>query len=116
MSRAVFTIRATSRTWSQPANSSAMSVAMAIAENSTSAMTAKTTPGPASRVARQPPSNDTPVRITPIVAMAAPTAWVAVRDSPRIVTASTTVRPPYAATIPLTTVIGPTLSPLMYDR
>ena len=70
------------------------------------------TPGPANRVARRPPSKATPVRITPIVAIAAPVAWVSVSDSPRTTTARTTVRPPYAATIPLTTEIGPIRSPV----
>ena len=47
---------------------------IAISANRTSATTAKTTPGPANRVARRPPSKATPVRITPIVATVAPSA------------------------------------------
>ena len=107
-----FTMRATSRIWSQPADSSAMSVTMVIVANRTRATTAKMTPGLAERVARRPPSNATPVRITPTVATVAPRAWTAVSDSPRMTTASTTDSPPYAATIPLTTEIGPSFRPV----
>ena len=53
-----------------------MSVPIDIAANRTRATTAKITPGLANRVARQPPSNAIPVRMTPIVATAAPTAWM----------------------------------------
>ena len=49
-----------------------MSVTIVISENRTSATIAKTTPGPANRVARQPPSNAMPVRTTPTVAIVAP--------------------------------------------
>ncbi len=46
-----------------------------MSEKSTSATTAKTTPGPANRVARRPPSKASAVSRTPIVAIVAPTAW-----------------------------------------
>ncbi len=89
-----------------------MSVPMVMTANSTSATSANATPGPANFMPRRPPSNATPVRITPIVAIAAPAAWRGVSVSPRTMTARTTVRPPYAATIPLTTEIGPMRSPV----
>ena len=89
-----------------------MSVTIVINEKRTSAMIEKTTPGPANRVARQPPSNAMPVRMTPMVAIVAPAAWSVVRLSPRKTTDSTTVRPPKAATTPLTTEIGPNWSPV----
>ena len=75
-------------------------------------MIEKTTPGPAKRVARQPPSNAMPVRTTPMVAIVAPAAWRVVRLSPRKTTDRTTVSPPKAATTPLTTEIGPYCSPV----
>ena len=101
---------------SQSMVSRAMSVTIDIAANITRARTAKATPGPANLVPRSPPSNATPVMITPTVATAAPNAWTVVSVSPRITTERTTVRPPYAATTPLTTEIGPTCRPVKYDR
>ncbi len=89
-----------------------MSVTIVINAKRTSATIEKTTPGPANRVARQPPSNATPVRTTPIVAIVAPSAWSGGQVSPRKTTDRTTVRPPYAATTPLTTEIGPIRSPV----
>ena len=74
--------------------SSAMSVTIDIAANRTSATTAKITPGPANRVPRRLPSNARPVRITPTVAMDAPSAWTVVSVSPRSTTERTTVSPP----------------------
>ena len=71
-----------------------MSPTIVINENSTSATTAKITPGLANRVARRPPSNATPVSTTPTVATVAPRAWSVVKDSPRMITARTTVSPP----------------------
>ena len=105
-------VRDTSSTCSHGARSMTMSVPIDIVANRTRATIAKMTPGLANRVPRQPPSNATPVRMTPIVAIAAPTAWTGVSDSPRMMTARTTVRPPYAATIPLTTAIGPMRRPV----
>ena len=52
------------------------------------------------------------MRTTPSVATAAPKACNGVSDSPRMTTASTTVSPPYAATMPLTTAIGPMRRPV----
>ena len=51
-----------------------------------------------------------------MVATVAPSACSTVIDSPRMTTASTTVSPPYAATIPLTTEIGPSPRPVKYAR
>ena len=93
-----------------------MSLPIVMTANSTSATIANTTPGPANRIPRSPPPKATPVRITPTVATVAPSAWRGVSDSPRNSTASTTVSPPYAATIPLTTEIGPIRSPVKYAR
>ena len=47
-----------------------------------------------------------------MVATVAPAACSAVSVSPRNTTARTTVRPPYAATMPLTTAIGPMRRPV----
>ena len=87
-----------------------------MSEKSTRATSAKTTPGPANRVARSPPSKANAVSSTPIVATAAPSACSGFSDSPRRTTDRTTVRPPNAATMPLTTAIGPNWSPVKYDR
>ena len=89
-----------------------MSVVIAMSEKRMSATRANTTPGLANRVARMPPSKAIPVSRTPTVAMVAPAAWRRVSVSPRKTTDSTTVRPPNAATIPLTTAIGPICSPV----
>ena len=89
---------------------------IAISANRTSATIEKMTPGPANRVLRQWPSKAIPVRTTPAVATVAPSAWSVVRVSPRRTTDSTTVKPPYAATTPLTTAIGPTRKPVKYAR
>ena len=64
-----------------------------MSEKRTSATMEKMTPGPANRVDRQPPSKANPVSTTPTVAMVAPTAWRAVRVSPRKMTDRTTVEP-----------------------
>ncbi len=109
---AALTPRASEYTWSHSIVSSAMSVTIVISAKRTSATIAKITPGPANRVARQPPSKAMPVRTTPTVAIVAPAAWSVVRLSPRKTTDSTTVRPPKAATTPLTTEIGPCCSPV----
>ena len=93
-----------------------MSLVIVIVAKRIRATTAKATPGLAKRVFRQPCSKAIPVSTTPSVATAAPTAWRGVSVSPRMTTASTTVRPPYAATIPLTTAIGPIRRPVKYDR
>ncbi len=87
-----------------------------ISANSSRAITAKITPGPARRVPRMPPSKATAVSTTPSVATAAPSACTDVSDSPRTMTARTTVSPPYAATTPLTSEIGPIRRPVKYDR
>ena len=87
-----------------------------MSEKSTSATRAKTTPGPANRVARSPPSKASAVSSTPTVAIAAPNAWSGLNDSPRMTTDRTTVSPPNAETMPLTTAIGPNWRPVKYDR
>jgi hypothetical protein len=107
-----FVVRDTSRTCSHGARSMTTSVPIDITANSTSAMIAKITPGLASRVERKRPSKATPVRMTPTVARAAPRAWTGSSVSLRRTTARTTVSPPYAATTPLTTAIGPMRSPV----
>ena len=50
------------------------------------------------------------------MAIAAPTAWSGVSVSPRRTTDRTTVSPPNAATMPLTTAIGPNWRPVKYDE
>ena len=52
----------------------------------------------------------------PTVASAAPTAWSGARVSPRKITASTTVSPPYAATTGVTTDTGPIRSAVKNAR
>ena len=104
--------RETRSTSTQPVRSSTMSLPIVMTAKRTSATIAKTTPGPARWMPRRPPPKATPVRITPTVAVVAPSAWSGVSDSPRNSTASTTVSPPYAATMPLTTEIGPMRSPV----
>ena len=108
--------RETRSTSTQPVRSRTMSLPIVMSANRISAAIAKTTPGPANRIPRSPPSNAMPVSITPTVAIVAPSAWSGVSDSPRSSTASTTVRPPYAATTPLTTEIGPIRRPVKYER
>ena len=88
------------------------SLMIVIVANSTKATTAKATPGLAKRVFRQPWSKARPVITTPTVATTAPIACTDVKVSPRKSTARTTVRPPYAATTPLTTAIGPIRRPV----
>ena len=108
---AALSTRAIVYVWTQVIVSRAMSVVIAISEKRISATRANTTAGLANRVARMPPSKAIPVSSTPSVAKVAPGAWRSVRVSPRKITDSTTVRPPNAATIPLTTAIGPTGAP-----
>ncbi len=54
--------------------------------------------------------------MTPAVATVAPTAWSGASASPRKITASTTVRPPYAATTGVTTDTGPIRSAVKNAR
>ena len=61
-------VRETSRTSIQPVRSMTMSLPIDIVANRTSATMAKTTPGLATGCPRSPPSNATPVRMTPRVA------------------------------------------------
>ncbi len=104
---AAFAIRDANRTGSQPACRIGPASAIVSAAKQTMAIAANSTPGPTSRVDRQPPSATSPVITTPPVTRAAPRAWSGVSVSPRSTTASTTVTPPYAETTGDTTETGP---------
>ena len=114
---AAFAVREPSRTGSQPALRIGPARPIVRIAKQTRATIAKTH-APARRSGRraQPPSETSPVRITPTVATAAPSAWSGVSVSPRRTTASTTVSPPYAATTGLTTDTGPIRSAVKNDR
>ena len=90
---------------------------IAIIANRMSATIEKMTPGPANRVLRQWPSKAIPVRMTPTVATRRAKGLERRQRLARAgSTDSTTVSPPYAATTPLTTAIGPTRRPVKYAQ
>ena len=89
-----------------------MSLPIVIVANSTRATTAKATPGLAKRVFRQPLIEGDPGQDDADRRDGRAGRLDGVSVSPRMSTASTTVRPPYAATIPLTTAIGPMRRPV----
>ena len=89
-----------------------MSLPIDIAANSTSATTAKMTPGLENRSRTAVGEGDAGQHHAERGGCGAERPGSASAISPRTSTARTTVNPPYAATTPLTTAIGPMRRPV----
>ena len=103
-------MRAAADAESQPASRIGIESRTMLTDQATSETSANGTPGPEKRGRPRPRPKVRPISAIPAVAAAAPRSWIAAGRSPRKTIARTDARPPYTATVGLTTETGPSRS------